>query len=78
MNIYTKKKLWKYLLLAIAVFIGGTSLWYTNNIVSKLAIEEQKKVELVATATKIVTSTIDFTTDLNFSFKVIQDKILFL
>ncbi|MFT6745884.1 MAG: signal transduction histidine kinase [Glaciecola sp.] len=74
MNIYTKKKLWKYLLLAIAVFIGGTSLWYTNNIVSKLAIEEQKKVELVATATKIVTSTTDFTTDLNFSFKVIQDN----
>ncbi|MFT6716684.1 MAG: hypothetical protein ACJA0Q_001331 [Saprospiraceae bacterium] len=74
MNIYTKKKLWKYLLLVVAVIIGSASLWYTNDIVSKLAVEEQKKVELVATATKIVTSTSDFTTDLNFSFKVIQDN----
>lgn len=74
MNIYTKKKLWKYLLLAVAIFIGGASLWYTNNVVSKLADEERKKVELVATATKIVTSSTDFSADLNFSFKVIQDN----
>jgi len=74
MNIYTKKILWKYLLLAVAVFIGGMSLWYTNSVVTKLAAEEEKKVELVATATKIVTSTNDFTADLNFSFKVIREN----
>jgi two-component system, sporulation sensor kinase E len=73
-NIYTRKNLWKYLLLVVAIFIGATSLWYTNNIVSKLAIEEQKKVELVATATKTVTSSTGFNADLNFSFKVIQDN----
>ena len=66
--------MWKYLLLSVAVFIGIMSLWYTNNIVSELATEEQKKVKLVATATKIVTSSTDFTADLNFSFKVIQDN----
>lgn len=74
MNIYSKKRLWKLLLLFVAVIIGGASLLYTNNIVSKLLAEEQKKVELVATATEIVTSTTDYGTDLSFSFKVIQEN----
>jgi signal transduction histidine kinase len=62
------------MLLALAFCIGAASLWYTNSLVSRLAAEEQKKVSLVASATKIVTSTADFSTDLNFSFKVIQDN----
>ncbi len=66
--------MWKYVLLALAFCIGAASLWYTNSLVSRLAAEEQKKVSLVASATKIVTSTADFSTDLNFSFKVIQDN----
>lgn len=74
MNIYAKKKWWKIVLLVTAVLIGAASLLYTNNIVDQLLIEEQKKVELVANATQIVTSTTDFSADLSFSFKVIQEN----
>lgn len=74
MNIYSKKRLWKFLLLLVALIIGGSSMWYTNNLVDKLAKEEIKKLELVASATENITSSSDFGTDLSFSFKVIQEN----
>ena len=74
MNIYLRNRIWKLVLLLVALFIAGASLLYTNNLVSKLADEERKKVELVANATKIITSSTDFNADLSFSFKVIQEN----
>ena len=74
MNIYTKKRVWKLLLLTLALSIAGTSLWYTDNLVKKLAIEEKKKVELVANATKNIISPTSENVDFSFSFKVIQDN----
>lgn len=61
-------------MLLVALIIGGSSMWYTNNLVDKLAKEEIKKLELVASATENITSSSDFGTDLSFSFKVIQEN----
>jgi len=43
---------WKTYLALIAVFIVGASLYYTNQLASKLADEEKKKVEELAAALK--------------------------
>ncbi len=52
MNIYSRKQKWKLFLLTLAVFIGMSSLYYTNTLVGKLAAEERKSVELWAKATR--------------------------
>ncbi len=52
MNIYLKKRRWKILLLFTAVLIGVASLLYTNWLTDKLSLEERKKVELWAEASK--------------------------
>jgi len=52
MNIYSEKQRWKLLLFVMAVIIGITSLWYTNELVKKLSIEELNKVKLWAEATR--------------------------
>ncbi len=57
MNIYKRKIQFKYLLILGAILIGVGSLWYTNNLVEKLANEERKKVELWAKATTMVVTT---------------------
>ncbi len=74
MNIYLRNRIWKLVLLLVALFIAIASLLYTNNLVTKLADEEKKKVELVANATKIITTSADFNADLSFSFKVIREN----
>jgi len=44
MNIYQRKFRWKVILLILALIIAGFTLWYTNNIAEKIAIEEHKKM----------------------------------
>ena len=56
MNIYARKTYWKLILLFLAVFIGVGSLWYTNSLVKKLAVQERNKVELWAKATSLFAS----------------------
>jgi len=53
MNIYSKRQKWKLILFVAAVVIGVSSLLYTQILIKKLAIEERKKVELWASATKL-------------------------
>lgn len=72
MNIYTQKLRWKYFLLIVAVFIGVSSLWYTNKLVKRLADEERKKVELWADATTQIVNTEIQGKYLEFVFKVIE------
>jgi len=72
-NIYSKKQYWKIILLAIAVVIGLSSLWYTNTLVTKLQWEERKKVELWAEATKQLANA-QGSADLSFVLKVIIDN----
>ncbi|PCH93880.1 MAG: hypothetical protein COB85_06300 [Bacteroidetes bacterium] len=57
----------------MAVLIGITSLWYTNQLTEKLSHEEQKKVELWAEATKQLANA-ESSTDLSFILKVIIDN----
>ena len=52
MDIYYRKQQWKLLLFVFAILIGIGSLWYTNRLVSSLAAEEHKKVQLWAEATR--------------------------
>ena len=73
MDIYILKQHWKLFLLVTATIIGITSVLYTHHLVSKLLVEERKKVELWAEATKILAQTSQFT-DLNFPFEVIENN----
>jgi len=57
LDIYLKRKRGKILLLIVAVIIGLASLLYTNWLTEKMAIEDRKKVELWAEATKRMADT---------------------
>ena len=50
MNIYRRKQRWKLILLGVAAAIVAASLWYTDTIVKKIAVEERQKVSLWADA----------------------------
>lgn len=74
MNIYKRKIHFKYLLFVGAVIIGIGSLWYTKQLVEKLANEERKKVELWAKATKQIISSENDDNSLLFLIEVIQNN----
>ena len=74
MNIYSKKQRWKLLLFLIAIVIGASSLWYTNQLVKQLAKEERKKVELWAEAEKKLGEPDTPEQDITFLLKVIQNN----
>lgn len=50
MNIYLKKRRWKFLLFTAAIIIVGASLWYTNTLVTKFAQNERTNVSIWASA----------------------------
>ena len=52
MDIYTRKKKWKLVLISFAIIIGISSLFVTNMLVRELKTEERKKIKLWAAATK--------------------------
>jgi signal transduction histidine kinase len=74
MNIYNKKLWWKISLLFAAVAIGISSLYYTNLLVKKLSLEEKKKVELWAEATRQLGSSDLDNKDFSFLLQVIQNN----
>lgn len=74
LNIYSKKQIYKYLLLIAAILIGALSLLYTNRLINKLSVEERKKVELWAEGMKRLTETDNQNQDYNFIFKVIENN----
>jgi anti-sigma regulatory factor (Ser/Thr protein kinase) len=51
------KNLWKLFLLLFAIMIGMVSLIYTNNLVTKLKLQERKNIELWAEATSLLNVT---------------------
>jgi signal transduction histidine kinase len=51
-NIYSKKQRWKWLLLLAAALIVSVSLWYTSQLVRKIADSEKRNVELWAEAVR--------------------------
>lgn len=50
LNIYRQKRRWKYYLFATGMLIVIASLWYTNNLVQKIANEERIKLRIWADA----------------------------
>ena len=74
MNIYKQKQRWQVVLFITAVVIGMVSLIYTNQLVKKLALQEQKKAEMLADAwTRIVSSGAD-DANLDFYAGIIEDN----
>ncbi len=56
MDIYIKRRRWKFLLLMVAVIIGVGSLAYTNWLTNKMAQEERNKVKIWAEATTLISN----------------------
>lgn len=74
MSIYSRKQWWKLLLLLVAILIGVSSLYYTNILVEKLSIEERKKVELLAEATRQLGDADISGKDFGFLLEVIRNN----
>lgn len=74
MSIYIKKQQWKLGLLVLALLIGFSSLWVTNNLVRSLAAEERKNMELWAEATREIINMDHEMADLTFLWKVISNN----
>jgi nitrogen-specific signal transduction histidine kinase len=72
-KIYRKKRQWKFLLVLFAILIGGLSLWYTNNLMEKLSLEEHKRIELWAQATQELINS-DPEQDVSFLFEVLRNN----
>ncbi len=74
MNIYKHKQRWQFFLFITAVIIGIASLMYTNQLVEKMSLEEQKKAEMLAEAwTQIVNS--GENTNLDFYAGIIENNV---
>jgi two-component system, sporulation sensor kinase D len=63
MNPYEQKRRWKFLLLAFAIIIAGTSLWYSNYLVKNIAIAERTRAEVWAMSNKKIIEISDINDD---------------
>lgn len=61
MKIYTRKRQWKWFLLASAIIIVTVSLWYTNILVKKIAADEREKVKIWANAIQRKANLVNYT-----------------
>ena len=69
MKIYQQKQRWKWWLAACAMCIVIVSLWYSQQIVNKISIEEKEKVKLWADAVQKRARLIETTGDLFVKMK---------
>jgi signal transduction histidine kinase len=74
MNIYKRKQQWKWLLAAAAFVIVICSLWYTNNLVKRIAEDERRKVRLWEQAIQKKASLVKFTNQLFEKMKMEERK----
>lgn len=61
MDIYSKKRRWKWILFISAVIIVTISLWYTNTLVKKIAKDERNKVKMWAEAIQRKANLVNYT-----------------
>ena len=61
MQIYYKKKRWKWLLFGAAVFIITISLWYTNILVKEIAEDERMSINIWANAIQRKANLVNYT-----------------
>jgi len=69
---YQHKRIWKLVLLAVAVVIGVSSIVYTNYVVQKLSKEERARVQLIVDATRLITELESNDDALNFLMNIIK------
>ncbi len=74
MNIYSRKQLWKWGLLIIAILIFSASLLYTNRLVNKIEKEERNKARLWAEAIQKKADLVKYTNELFDELKVEERK----
>ncbi len=74
MNIYSRKQQWKWALFIVAFFIVFTSLWYTNQLVSSIKADEEKKIRLWAEAVQKKAGLVKFTNDLFQKLQIEERK----
>lgn len=63
MKLYTNIRRWRWILLGIAVAIVVASLWYTNILVRKIKVEEERKVRIWAEAIERRVGLVNYTDD---------------
>jgi len=73
LKIYRKRKQWKLLLVLFALFIGGLSIFFTNNLMKKLSEEEHKRIQLWAEATEQLIN-VSPDQDVSFLFEVLKNN----
>lgn len=71
MNLYHKKQRWKIILVLIAIFLVGFSLWYSNSVVNKVAKKEKERVTQWADAIKRKADLVNLT---NNTFDALRDN----
>ncbi|MEZ5084448.1 MAG: HAMP domain-containing sensor histidine kinase [Bacteroidales bacterium] len=71
MNLYARKKRWKWFLFASAVIIVAVSLWYTHILVRKIALDERTNIEIWADAIQKKAELVNYT---EVFFKQLQDE----
>jgi two-component system, sporulation sensor kinase D len=74
MSIYQKKQSWKIWLVAVALLIVVVSLWYTNILANKIALEERTKVKLWAEAIQKKANLVKYTNSLFDRLKTEERK----
>lgn len=72
LNLYQVKQKWKWFLFFASLLIGSGSLWYTNLLVKDLSMEERKKIELWADATRLIATSNQDPDLLNFLLRVTE------
>lgn len=73
-NIYDQKRAWKRWLLLVAMLIVGFSLWYTNQMVKKIARDERSKITTWANAIQQRVNLVNYTDDFFDSIRVEERK----
>lgn len=63
MNLYSNKQRWKIVLLVIALLLVGVSLFFSNEIVKKVALRERSRAEQWADAIKKKAELVQFTNE---------------
>ena len=74
MELYRRKKWWKFFLMLGALIIGGASLLYTNRLASELRREETRRMEIWAKANRQFTQSDVNDKSLELVFEIIQNN----
>lgn len=71
MDIYRRKRFWKWGLFIIGLLIVNASVMFSNNLVKKIATDERKKVKIWANAIQQKANLVNYTNDF---FKKIKEE----